>query len=286
MELILSLDLPLAAQNTPATLPPSSTPRGRGKGAGARALLWGLWACLAPLARAEAQQAADSPIEEAKYLYKPIPGVSMRCAREGQLSFDQVLEKGPALLALAYTRCTGVCSPFLRSLKTAVDDADQLRGNARVVVLSFDPRDSTDDLWRAAARLGVADDPSWLFCTGGSSEIERLASSIGFDYRWDEEKGQYDHPALLAAVAGGEIRRLLVGAVVSRPRLRETLRELAGGFVPVYPLPGKALFRCFRYNAEDGSVEADWGYLLLVFPGAAAMLVALRVFTAARHREV
>ena len=61
------------------------------------------------------------------------------------------------------------------------------------------------------------------------------------------------------------------------------LADARGEFVPIYPVPGRpgALFRCFDYDPQRGFTP-NWGMLVLVFPGAAALTLAVGMFMAAR----
>jgi hypothetical protein len=61
------------------------------------------------------------------------------------------------------------------------------------------------------------------------------------------------------------------------------LADARGEFVPIYPAPGErgALFRCFDYDPERGFTP-NWGMLILIFPGVAAIAIAALMFMAAR----
>jgi hypothetical protein len=38
----------------------------------------------------------------------------------------------------------------------------------------------------------------WTFAALSTNDIQRLASAVGFWYRWDATRQQFDHPAMLA----------------------------------------------------------------------------------------
>lgn len=63
----------------------------------------------------------------------------------------------------------------------------------------------------------------------------------------------------------------------------EMLADARGEFVPIYPDPGRrgTLFRCFDYDPRRGFTP-NWGMLILVFPAAAALILAAGIFMAAR----
>ena len=138
------------------------------------------------------------------------------------------------LLTLVFTRCAGICSPFLMSLKSAVDAIGGVGTNYRVVVLSFDPQDTSPDMAALARHIGVSGNAGWIFGTSTATEIERVSQSTGFWFQWDADRSQFDHPAMLVGVRAGRIARLLVGGVVLPVRLKEVVDELRGEFVPAY----------------------------------------------------
>ena len=84
---------------------------------------------------------------------------------------------------------------------------------------------------------------------------------------------------MLAAIDGGVVVRLLVGATVNARRLREVLWELDRVLVPTYPLASeKVLFRCFGFDPSSGRLSLDWGLILLLIPGVVMFLSAATIF--------
>src|SRR5207245_1989484 len=63
-------------------------------------------------------QAGPLP-EEARYLQKQVPDLLVRDAQGGESPLSKAWAERPILLALVFTRCAGVCSPFLSSLSSA-----------------------------------------------------------------------------------------------------------------------------------------------------------------------
>jgi hypothetical protein len=110
--------------------------------------------------------------------------------------------------------------------------------------------------------------------------VRRLADAAGFWYDWNGERGQFDHPAMLAGVRNGRLVRLLVGGQVSSGRLDEVIRELSGEFVASYPLPGRVRFRCVQFDAATGRTTLDWGSALLLVPMAATWMFTGALFLA------
>lgn len=131
-----------------------------------------------------------------------------------------------------------------------------------------------------AEHVGAARDANWTFAVAEASGVQALSAAIGFWYEWDETSQQFDHPAMVAGIRDGRLRRLLVGGSIGSRRLDELVRELSGEFVASYPLPGRVRFRCLRYDASSGQVTLDWGFGLLLVPVAGAALTTLMMFVA------
>ncbi len=222
--------------------------------------------------------------EEARNLYHLVPDVPVSLVGGHEAHLSDLWRDKPLLITLFYRRCTGTCSPFLRSLQAAIEKSGGLGKDYRVISLSFDPQDTVEDVQAMAEALDIHDRQNWLFGIGAPEDIERVADAIGFWYKKDAVTDQFDHPSLIAAVRGGRIIRVLLGTTVNPSRLKEALFELKGVFVPVYALPGEdVLFRCLEFAGVSQQVRFSWGMLLLFLPGGMALLAAVAVFGSTRR---
>jgi len=224
------------------------------------------------------------PPDESRLLGREVPDVGLRLAdgRDGRLS-DLWAER-PVFVTLVFSRCAGICSPYLGLLKKTVEQVGGDGERYQMVVISFDGRDRPEDLTALARHHGLEDDRGWTFAVPASSEdLAELCESLDFDFRWDEQSRQFNHPAVTVALRSGKFVRLSVGEEISPRRFKEMLSDAWGEFVPFYPAPGRrgALFRCFDYDPERGFTP-NWGMLILVFPGVAALTLAALMFKAAR----
>jgi len=234
---------------------------------------------LAATAAAEPPYLRASPPDEDRLLNTPLPDVTLTTATDARVTLAAVAGGRPLLLTFVFTRCAGVCSPFLRSWRAA-DRSVSRRSAFHRLVLSFDPRDSAADMAGLARHLDAERDATWTFAVAAASDVRRLAAATGFWYDWDAQRQQFDHPAMLAGIRDGRLVRLLVGGTVSSARLDELVRDVSGGFVPSYPLPGRVRFRCVQYNAVTGRVALDWGFALLLVPVALTGATTIVMFAA------
>jgi protein SCO1 len=233
----------------------------------------------------EFAQSPPAP-EEGRYVGHPLPDVRVVPAEGRPFRLAESWREKPLLLALVFTRCAGLCSPFLASLAAAQEAVGGRGSDYRTVVLSFDPRDTEADMSVLARRLGLAHAAGWAFGVAEPGDVTRLSAAVGFWFQWDDARQQYDHPGLLVAVEGGRVVRLLLGTRVEAVRLQEVVRELRGELVGAYPLPGRVLVRCFQYRPKTGGLVLDWGFALLLAPAAVALLGSVALFaTAGRGRR-
>src|SRR5262249_38286539 len=113
----------------------------------------------------------------------------------------------PALLVLAYSRCSMLCSLVLRAAAGLVPELGLTLGkDYSLVTISIDPRETPFEAGRtralALARAGHADRAQdWPFLVGAEPEIQRVAASVGFHYAWDARTEQYAHPAVIFAIS-------------------------------------------------------------------------------------
>lgn len=230
-------------------------------------------------------QSASMPLE-GRVLYRTLPDAPLFTDSGASHYLSQLWDEKPVILTFIFTRCSGVCYPFAFSLRDAVEIVGGLGEEYRVVVISFDPLDTPETLLAMKRRLGVENNPDWIFATTTPQALEKLVTTTGFWYRKVEGTDQYDHPAMLVGVRNGRIVRLQVAPTLSVAMIRAVVRELQGDRVLSYPLPDPRIpFRCFDYDSETGAVRMDWGMLVLIVPTVLGFSLASLLFYNTRRRS-
>lgn len=233
----------------------------------------------APLSASRGNEPVDLVREESKHLYMPVPDIDVELIDGRHVRLADLWRDTPLLVTLFYSHCAGTCTPFLRSLHTAVEQNGGLGSEYRVLSLSFDPHDTLENARATAAAVGVESGGAWLFGTSTPADVARLAEAVGFWYEPVQATNQFDHPSLVAAVRDGTVVRVLLGTTVNASRLKSALFELKGVYVPLYSRPGEnVLFRCLQIDALTQEVRFDWGMLLLVVPGLLALAIGGTIF--------
>ncbi|MCO6484087.1 MAG: SCO family protein [Flavobacteriales bacterium] len=218
-------------------------------------------------------------LSEEEGLYTPIADVPLHLASD-TTQLSRLYARQPVMVALVFTRCTGICSPFLLRLAEDMRALDP-REKFKVLVVSFDPRDTQADMDGYARLFQLGGDDRWLFAT--TPQIEALTSSVGFRPTWDSLSGQFDHEALLVGVNGnGYIIRKMAG-IRERKDIASLIKTLTGEFIPSYPLPGEdRLLSCFTYDPVTGVRKPSYGLLILLVPAAITFILMLWMGLASR----
>jgi len=170
-----------------------------------------------------------------------------------QVRLGRLLGNGkPTLLILAYDRCTMLCNLVLRSAADLVHRLS-LRPSRdyNVVTISIDPRETPADA--AEKRQTYLDkgryagqSKRWPFLVGAKPDIEAVASSLGFRYRWDARTEQYAHPAVLFVLSPqGTVARYFYGL---KQDPREVEQALKGVTEPFSRATAGSVLACFRFD--------------------------------------
>lgn len=227
---------------------------------------------------------ADTPaMVEHRLTGRMLPDIRVTLDDGRQLRLSELWRDQPLLLTFYYRRCPGICTPFLEGIRDAIGAVGGLERDYRVLALTLDDTETVTDLRAQARAFNVLDAPGWSFAVTTAEQVERITDALGFRFQPDPDTRLYDHEALLVGVDRGRVLRALSGAVGERPRLRELLWDLRGRFVAMYSIPGRTVLRCLRFDPVTGRLQFDWGLLILLLPGSAAVMIALGLFTGTGH---
>jgi protein SCO1/2 len=186
----------------------------------------------------------------------------------------------PALLQFVYYQCATTCDVALTGTTSVLIQQPRSVGmDLDVYTISMDPRDTpaaaAEARGRALGRYGRAEaSEGWHFLVGDEAQIQRVASAVGYRYRWDEPSQQFAHPAVMMILrAGSEPRvgRYLYGIEHSPNDVRIGVAEAADG--RTVDAAEAALLYCFQYDAQQGRYVVMAWRIMRIGGGITALLL-------------
>ncbi len=163
----------------------------------------------------------------------------------------------PVLLIFAYHSCPVLCSMVQNATATSLKQIPWTAGkDFEVVVISIDPRDTPEKA--AEKRAGIigaygrpGSEKGFHFLVGEKGQIDQAADAAGFKYTYDEQQGQYGHPAVIMLVKpNGQMARYLYGLEYEPNDIRLGLLEASEG--RSVGTVEKVLLYCYRYDETQG----------------------------------
>jgi protein SCO1 len=172
---------------------------------------------------------------------------------------DYLSRGRPVILAMVYYECPNLCNMLLNGLSDGIKNLsgtlNWTPGNQfDIVAVSINPNEKPElAAKKKAAYVQAYGRPEtargWHFLTGEESQIKKLASEVGFGYRWVKEDEQYAHAsAIYALTPEGRISRYLYGIEFSPRDLRLALLEASNG--KIGSVVDRFLMFCYHYDPK------------------------------------
>jgi protein SCO1 len=190
----------------------------------------------------------------------------------------------PVLLAMVYYECPNLCNMLLNGLTDSLKSLDWTPGDQfDIVAVSINPRETPDLAAKKKAAYVKAYGRSetaagWHFLTGEESQIQRLASEVGFRYRYDKQEQQYAHASVIDVLTPeGKVSRYLYGIEFAQRDLRLALTEASSG--KIGNVVDRFMLFCFHYDPQTKKyspivsriMQTGAGGTVLVFGGFLAV---------------
>ncbi len=163
----------------------------------------------------------------------------------------------PVVLNLGYFECPMLCGLVLNATLDVAKEMDLKVGkDYDILSVSFDPRDTAvvaklkkqnylAELGQEGAGKG------WHFLVGEDPSIKALTESVGFGFRWNEDRKEYVHAAaLIVLTPEGQVSRYLYGVKYLPSTTRLTLVEASEN--KIGNMVDSVLLYCFLYDANKG----------------------------------
>jgi protein SCO1/2 len=197
---------------------------------------------------------------------------------------DYFHKKRPVILTLVYYQCPNLCNFQLNGLVHSLRNLDWTAGDQfEIVSVSIHPKEGPElATGKKAAYLKAYERPKaaagWHFLTGDESQSKKLASELGFGYRYDEQEKQYAHSAAIFVLTPeGKISRYLYGIEFPNKDLRLALLEASNGMIGT--VVDRLLLFCYRYDPQTRKysvyltklMQAGCGSTVVIFGGYLAI---------------
>jgi protein SCO1/2 len=123
--------------------------------------------------------------------------LSLRTADNRDVGVD--VERGhPVLISMFYASCPVACPVLIADIGRIVTELPpEVQRDVRVVLVSFDPRDTPDRLAELATERKL--DERWTLVSANESDARTLAAILGFKFR-RLANGEYMHGSTIVAL--------------------------------------------------------------------------------------
>jgi protein SCO1/2 len=154
---------------------------------------------------------ADHPSSSRLALIREAPQFDL-ITQAGQTLRSADLEGKVLLISFIFTTCNGTC-PATTHRMCQVQEELKNRGmlkedRVRLLSISLDPTNDTQEVLRGYMRLYDVDSTSWTFLTGSRESVDKVIQSWGM-WAKPAANGQLDHPSRIYLVdAKGMIREI------------------------------------------------------------------------------
>lgn len=174
----------------------------------------------------------------------------------------------PVLLNLVYYECPMLCTMVLNGVNEGLKGLAWSVGKEfNVVTVSINPKDTPamarakkENYLKDYAKAGhdlEAARAGWSFLTAEEEQVRKLASQLGFEYKYDEIQKQYAHSAVTFVLTpSGLISRYLYGITYEPKNLKLALLEASRG--KIGSVFDRLLMFCYHYEplARGYSLQA------------------------------
>ncbi|MBS1681488.1 MAG: SCO family protein [Bacteroidetes bacterium] len=222
-----------------------------------------------------------------EFLLREIPDVRILTADSSARPISRWYSQKPVLITFAYSRCPGVCNPYLLQIRDRVLLQGTNESNFQMMVLSFDPNDDSKRLSKLAGFTEASPPPAnWTFGVLEQESSDRLLTSLGLELQVVDNL--YEHNTILALIdTNGKILQWIEG-LPTNDQWNRLFKELTHDFVPVYSTLGSNVWMsCFRFDPASGNWRMNWGLLLIVAPAifTVSLLLLLQIISGKARKK-
>ncbi len=164
----------------------------------------------------------------------------------------------PLILNLQFYSCPSLCGPVLNGLISALESVPPTVGkDLAVLSVSFDHREKPElAAYKKKGILAVYDregaGKGWHFLTSDQRNIRKLTESVGYGFRWNTTRMDFDHKAVMIFLSpSGKITRYLRGTAYDTSTFRLAIVEASEGTVG--SVMDRFILSCYSYDPLTGT---------------------------------
>jgi protein SCO1 len=185
------------------------------------------------------------------------PALQFRDTDGRVVSLGDSFGKRPLILALVYYECPMMCNLTLNGLLDVVKEMSlKLGDDYGILTVSFNPAETHVLAARKrenylAQLPPTANKDGWRFLVGNEPDIRALTSSVGFEYKYVAETGDYAHRAgLIVLTPEGRVSRYLPGMQFEERQVRLSLVEASKSRIGT--LSDQLFLLCHQFDPTTG----------------------------------
>jgi len=170
---------------------------------------------------------------------------------------DYFKDGKPVVMSLGYYSCPMLCDLVLNGMIDGLKEIEYRIGeDFKVITVSIDPAEQFElaALKKKNYVISYEDENAaagWHFLTGEQDNIDQIANSIGFGYKWNSDRQEFMHAAAIYVISPeGKITRYLYGVLFEPRDLKLALLEGSAGRIG--DTFDQALLYCYVYDATKG----------------------------------
>jgi len=202
----------------------------------------------------------------------------------------QYFRQKPVVLALVYYECPMLCDMVLNGLTHSMEKITLNMGaDFDVVTVSFNPKES----WPLAAAKkanyvekfqGKGALHGWHFLTGKQENIQKLADTAGFHFKYDPITKQFAHASgIMVLTPEGKISRYFYGIEYKPRDLRLGLVEASKNKIGTFA--DQVLLFCFHYDPMTGKYGPVIANVTRVVASASVIALGAFIFVMLRRER-
>jgi protein SCO1/2 len=194
----------------------------------------------------------------------------------------------PTILVLAYLRCPSLCNQVLNKLVEGLRPVKYSAGqDFTILTVSFDAREKPE--LAHAKRASYLDEynrpgagAGWHFLTGAQPEIDRLAETVGFRFRYDKEHDRFAHASgLILLTPQGKVARYLLGIDYPSRVLQLSLVEASEN--KVHSFEDQLMLLCLQYDGATGKYALSVLFVVRAAAVLTVLMLAVFIYRACRR---